>query len=116
MLGFSILGIFERFDFFHHCPPEELAEALCREELGRMEDCVLKKVGKPCQRFVIVIVVIVILLKKVGQSCQKFAIVIVVIAILLKKMGQPCQKFVIHIVVIVILLKKAGQPCQRFHC
>ena len=45
MLGLSILGIFERFDFFHHCPPEELAEALCREELGRMEDCVLKKMG-----------------------------------------------------------------------
>ena len=105
MLGFSILGIFERFEFFHHCPPEELAEALCREELGRMEDCVLKKMGQPCQRFVIVIVVIVILLKKVGQPCQRF---VIVIAILLKKVGQLCQRFVIVIAVIVFFLKKVG--------
>lgn len=28
--------------------PEELAKALCGEEFGRLEDCVLKKVGQPC--------------------------------------------------------------------
>ena len=50
----SILAIFESHDFFFFFRqywPEKLTEALCGEELRRMEDCVLKKVGKPCKDF-----------------------------------------------------------------